>query len=308
MKILVMGAGAVGGYFGACLAAAGSDVIFVARGAHLAAIRDQGLRVESPLGNVHITPAKVTADLASAGTVDVVLFAVKLWDTEEAAERIRPVVGPGTAVVSLQNGVQKDEALRSILGPEAIVGGVSYIAASIARPGVIRHTGKLQKIVFGEYDGKRSARCLALLEECTRAGIEAELSDDIERAIWEKFVFIVGLSATTSAIRLPIGPIRSHPQTRALLLDVMREAVAVGRAGGVHLDPGFAENRLAFCDTISPDMTSSMQVDLERGNRLELRWLSGSVVELGEKRGVPTPANRVLYDTLVLHAEGKRTG
>jgi 2-dehydropantoate 2-reductase len=308
MKILVMGAGAVGGYFGARLAAAGSDVTFVARGAHLAAIRDQGLRIESPLGNVHVKPAKVTDDPTSAGIVDAALFAVKLWDTEEAAERLRPVVAPGTAVISLQNGVQKDEVLRSVLGSEAIVGGVSYIAATIAQPGVIRHTGKLQKIVLGEYDGNRSARCLALLEACKRAGIEAELNDDIERAIWEKFVFIVGLSATTSAIRLPIGPIRSHLETRALLLDVMREAVTVGRAGGVRLDPNFAEDRLAFCDTVSPDMTSSMHMDLERGNRLELRWLSGAVVELGQKRGVPTPANRVLYDTLVLHSEGKGTG
>lgn len=308
MKILVIGAGAVGGYFGVRLAAAGTDVTFVARGAHLAAIRDEGLRVESPLGNAHVRPAKVTDDPTSAGIVDVVLVAVKLWDTEAAAQRIRPVVGPGTAVISLQNGVQKDAVLRSVLGEGAVVGGVCYIAATIAQPGVIRHTGTLQKMVFGEYDANRSARCQALLDACTRAGIEAELSDDIERAIWEKFVAIVGLSATTAAIRLPVGPIRSHPQTRALLLDVMREAVAVGRAGGVRLDPGFAENRLAFWDTVSPAMTSSMHADLERGNRLELRWLSGAVVELGQEKGVPTPANRVLYDTLILHSEGKRPG
>jgi 2-dehydropantoate 2-reductase len=305
MKILVMGAGAVGGYFGARLAAAGSDVTFVARGPHLAAIRDEGLRVESPLGNIHVKPAKVTDDPATAGVVDVVLFAVKLWDTEKAAQSIRPVVRTGTAVISFQNGVQKDAMLRPILGERAIVGGVCYVGATIDQPGVIHHTGKLQKLVFGEYDGMRSARCVALFEACRRAGIEAELSDDIERAIWRKFVSIVGLSATTSAIRLPIGPIRSNPRTRRLLLDVMREAVAVGRAGGVRLDPDFAEDRLAFWDTVSPDMTSSMHADLERGNRLELRWLSGAVVELGQKRGVPTPVNRVLYDTLILHSEGR---
>lgn len=306
MKILVMGAGAVGGYFGGRLAAAGNDVTFVARGAHLASIRDEGLRVESPLGNFHIQPARVTDDPAAAGAVEAVLVAVKLWDTEEAAKRIRPAIGTETAVVSLQNGIQKDEMLRSVLGPKAVVGGVSYVGATIAAPGVIRHTGRLQKIVFGEYDGKRSARCLALLRALTGAGIEAELSDDIERAIWEKFVSIVGLSAATSAIRLPIGPIRSHPRTRRLLLDAMREVVAVGRAGGVRLDPAFAEDRMAFWDKVSPEMTSSMHSDLERGNRLELGWLGGAVVELGERRGVPTPVNRVLYDTLILHTDGKR--
>lgn len=307
MKILVMGAGAVGGYFGGRLAAAGNDVTFVARGAHLAAIRDEGLRVESPLDNIHINPAKVTDDPAVAGVVDAVLVAVKLWDTEEAAKRVRPVIGPDTAVISLQNGIQKDEILRSVLGPKPVVGGVSYVGATIAEAGVIRHTGKLQKIVLGEYDGQRSARCLALLRTLTEARIEAELSADIERAIWEKFVSIVGLSGATSAIRLPIGPIRSNPRTRRLLLDVMREVVAVGRAGGVRLNPNFADDRMAFWDTVSPEMTSSMHSDLERGNRLELRWLGGAVVELGEQRGVPTPVNRVLYEVLILHAEGKRT-
>ena len=305
MKIVVMGAGAVGGYFGARLAAGGSDVSFVARGEHLAAIRRDGLRVESPLGNIHISPAKITDDPATTGVADAVLFAVKLWDTEEAAQRIRPAVGPDTAVISLQNGVQKDSILRPIVGEQAVVGGVSYVGAAIARPGVIRHTGKLQKLVFGEYEGTHSARCQALLEACDRAGIEAEISGDIERSIWEKFVSIVGLSATTAAIRLPIGPIRSHPETRALLLDVMREVVAVGRACGVRLDPGFADNRMTFWDSVSPEMTSSMQTDLERGNRLELPWLSGAVVELGRQKGVPTPANRVLYDTLILHSNGK---
>ncbi len=306
LKVLIMGAGAVGGYFGARLAAAGTDVTFVARGSHLTAIRKEGLRVESPLGDVHVRPAKVIDDPVSVGIVDAVLFAVKLWDTDEAALRIKPIVKPGTAVISLQNGVQKDDVLRLVLGREAVVGGVGYLSSTIAQPGVIRHEGKLQKIILGEYDGKRSARCLALLKAFTRAGIDVELSDDIERAIWEKFIFIVGLSATTSAIRLPIGPIRSHPQARALLLEVMREAVTIGRACGVRLDPGFAETQLALCDSVSPNMTSSMHVDLERGNRLELRWLSGAVVELGQKWGVPTPANRVLYDTLVIHSEGKR--
>jgi 2-dehydropantoate 2-reductase len=305
MKIMIMGSGGVGGYFGARLAAAGSDVTFIARGAHLAAIRDHGLQVESLLGNTEVRPAKVTGDPAGVGTADVIFLAVKLWDTEDAVRRIRPAVGPQTAVISFQNGVLKDDVLRSVLGSAPVMGGVAYIGATIARPGVVRQTGAMQKLLFGEYDGKRSARAEALLDACKRAGIDASISDDIERSIWEKFVFIVGLSAATSAVRLPVGPIRSHPQTRALLLEVMREVVAVGRAGGVRLDPSFADSRLAFCDTLPADMTASMHTDLERGNRLELRWLSGAVVELGEKRGVPTPANRILNDVLVLHAEGK---
>ena len=308
MKIAVMGSGGVGGYFGARLAQAGCDVSFIARGAHLAALRERGLIVESKLGNLSFPKVRATDDPTALGSVDLVLIGVKLWDTEAAVRAIRPIVGPTTAVLSLQNGVQKDDVLRSILGDGPIIGGVCYIAATIAQPGVISHAGTMQKLVFGEYDGRRSARAEALLEACRRGGIDAELSQEIRKAIWEKFVFLVGLSATTTTIRLPIGPIRTHPRTRLFLLDAMREVVAVGRAQGVALSAEYAEDRLAFCDRLPAEMTSSMHNDLERGNRLEVAWLSGGVVELGQAAGVPTPVNRAVSDILALHADGPPEG
>lgn len=305
MKIAVMGSGGVGGYFGARLAEAGCEVGFVARGAHLDAMRREGLRVESALGAAHLANPRVTDDPSTLGKVDLVVFAVKLWDTEAAAERIRPLIGPETAVVSLQNGVQKDDVLRKVLGPEPVMGGVCYIAAVIERPGVIRHTGTMQRLVFGEYDGRRSPRSEAFLEACRRARIDVELSSDVRRAIWEKFVFLVAMSGATAATRMPIGRVRSHPMTRAFLLDLMRETIAVGRAYGVDIDPSFADERLSFFDTLPAETTASMHHDLERGNRLELMWLAGGVVALGEAAGVPTPLNRAVRDVLVLHADGK---
>ena len=300
-----MGSGGVGGYFGARLAQAGCDVAFIARGAHLAALRERGLLVDSKLGNVNLPKVRATDDPTTLESIDLVLIGVKLWDTEATARAVSAIVGPTTAVLSLQNGVQKDDILRRILGIEPILGGVCYIAATIAQPGVISHTGTMQKLVFGEYNGSRSARAEAFFEACQRAGIDVELSEDIRKAIWEKFVFLVGLSATTTTVRLPIGLIRSHPQTRRFLLETMREVVAVGRAQGVALAADYAENRLAFCDGLPAQMTSSMHNDLERGNRLEVAWLSGGVAELGQAAGVLTPINRTVNDILALHAEGK---
>ncbi|MFY9988487.1 MAG: ketopantoate reductase family protein [Chthoniobacterales bacterium] len=294
-----------GGYFGARLAQAGYDVGFMARGAHLAALREHGLVVESQLGNLSLPKVRATDDPATLGSVDLVIISVKLWDTEAAAHVISPIVGPETAVLSLQNGVQKDDVLPRVLGDKPILGGVCYISATIARPGVISHTGTLQKIVFGEYDGQRSARAEAFLEACRRASIDVELSLEIRKAIWQKFVFLVGLSGSTTAIRSPIGPIRKNPRTRSFLLDIMREVVAVGGAQGVALSPEYAEELLAYCDGLPPEMASSMYHDLERGNRLEVDWLSGAVVELGEKVGIPTPLNRAVRDILTLHADGK---
>jgi 2-dehydropantoate 2-reductase len=295
----------VGGYFGARLAQAGCDVAFIARGAHLAALREKGLVVESQLGTTSISKVSATDDPAALGSVDLVIISVKLWDTEAAAHAISPIVGPATAVLSLQNGVQKDDVLRHILGDKAILGGICWISATIARPGVISHTGPVQKIIFGEYDGQRSARAEAFVEACGRAGIDVELSLEIRKAIWEKFVFLVGLSAATTAIRLPIGPIRENPRTRGFLLDVMREVVAVGRAHGVTLSAEYAEDLLPFYDGLPAELVASMYHDLERGNRLEVDWLSGAVVELGQTAGIPAPLNRAVRDILTLHAAGR---
>jgi 2-dehydropantoate 2-reductase len=305
MRIAIMGSGGVGGYFGARLAQGGCDVGFIARGAHLAALREFGLVVESQLGNVSLSKVCATDDPATLGSVDLVIISVKLWDTEAAAHAVSPIVGPATAVLSLQNGVQKDDVLRRILGDRPILGGICYISATIARPGVISHSGTVQKIVFGEYDGKRSARAEAFLEACRGASIDSELSLEIRKAIWEKFVFLVGLSATITAIRLPIGPIRKNPRTRRFLLDIMREVVAVGRAQGVALSAEYAEDLLPFYDGLPMEMAASMYHDLKRGNRLEVDWLSGAVAELGQNAGIPTPLNRAVSAILALHANGR---
>ena len=305
MRIAVMGSGGIGGYFGARLALSGSDVTFIARGRHLAAMHEHGLRIESELGDMHVPDVRATDDPAAIGPVDLVMIAVKLWDTEAAARQVLPLVERGAAAVSFQNGVQKDDVLRGILGSGAVLGGVSYIGASIKEPGVITHHGKMQRLIIGEFDGSRSARTDSFIEACTAAGINAELSSDISRAIWEKFCFLVGHSGATASSRLPIGPIRENPQSRAFLADLIREAAAVGRARGVALPDDFAENRLAFIDTLPGSMSSSMHNDLERGNPLEVPWLSGGVVALGKEVGIPTPCNRAVADILAPHAAGK---
>jgi 2-dehydropantoate 2-reductase len=305
MKIAMMGAGGVGGFFGGRLARAGYDVTFVARGRHLQAMREDGLRIENEAqGDIHIPNVRVTDDPASIGPVDLVVLSVKLWDTEGAARAIAPIVGPGTGVLSLQNGVIKDDILRRHFGAERVMGGVGYVATHISRPGVIKQVGTMQRVIVGEYDGRVSPRARFLHEALVASGVSAELSPDIRRSLWEKYVFLVGLSGATTTMRRPIGAIRGEPRARAFFHDLMRETVAVGRAQGVSLPEGYADERLAFADGLPFDMTSSMHHDLERGNPLEVNWLSGGVVQLGEEAGVPAPANRAVRDILALHAAG----
>jgi 2-dehydropantoate 2-reductase len=236
--------------------------------------------------------------------VDLAIVAVKLWDTEAAARSLKPLIGPHTAVISLQNGVDKDTILERFVDKKNILGGLCYIAASIGGPGLIQHAGKMARITFGEFNRTRSERALAFLKALENAGVTAQLSDDIEREIWEKFVFLGGLSATTTLMRSTIGPIRSDPDTRAVLLDAMDETVRVGIANGVGLDPEYANKGLELCDGVPATMMSSMQIDLSRGNRLELEWLSGAVVRFGKALKVSTPVNRVTYGALKLHING----
>ena len=306
MKIGIMGSGGVGGYYGARLARGGADVTFIARGAHLEAMRRNGIAIEGGPDPIHVPAVNVTSDPGEAGVCDLVVFAVKLWDTEDALRSIRPMVGPGTAIVSFQNGVLKDAYLRAAYDPSQIMGGVTYVATTIDRPGVIKQTGPMQRLIFGEFGGARSARAESFLEACRNGGVNAEIADDIEKEIWQKFVFLLGMSGATATMRSKIGPIRSNPQTRAFFLDLMREVVAVGRAQGVNLDEDYAEQRLKLADEVSPEMTTSMHHDLERGNPLEVRWLAGAVVSLGAKAGVPTPLNRAVHDILALYVEGRR--
>lgn len=305
MRIAIVGAGGVGGYFGGRLAAAGEDVTFVARGRHLAAMRENGLKIVSPRGDAVVTGFRAVETIGEIGTADLVIVGVKLWDTEEVAAQLGPIAKAGAAIVSFQNGVNKDEVLARHVPRSAIIGGLSYIAASISEPGVIGHSGQLQKLVFGEYGGATSARCEAFLAACQKSGFDAEISGSIERLIWEKFVFLVGLSGSTTLFRTTVGPVREDATKRELLLNLMREVVTIGRAKGVPLAETFAAERLAFVDTLPPGMPSSMKVDLERGNRLELPWLSGAVVEYGRQLGIPTPANDHVVAELMPFVNGK---
>ncbi|HUL94166.1 MAG TPA: 2-dehydropantoate 2-reductase [Burkholderiales bacterium] len=305
MKIAMMGSGGVGGFFGGRLAHAGYDVAFIARGAHLAAMRQRGLLIESQAhGDIRIPAVRATDDPATLGPVDLIILSVKLWDTEAAIRQMKPMLKPGTGVLSLQNGVIKDDILRRELGDASVMGGVCYVATTITRPGVILQTGPMQRVVIGEYDSKPSERARLLDEALRKSGVSSELSGDVRRAIWEKYVFLVGLSATTATMRSTIGPIRKNPRTRAFLLEVMREVVAVGRAQGIALPPDYADACLSRADGLPEDMAASMAHDLARGNRLEVEWLSGGVVQLGAAAGVPTPANRAVWDILALYAEG----
>jgi 2-dehydropantoate 2-reductase len=305
MRVVVMGTGGVGGYFGARLAKSGCDVGFVARGRQLAALREGGLRVDSPLGDLSLPSVQASDNPADFGEADVVLFGVKLWDTAEAAQLIRPSIGADTAVVSFQNGVMKDDILKEALGARHVIGGVCYIAATIAEPGVIRHTGTMQKLVFGEYGGAVTPRVERLRDACVKAGIDVEVPPSIERAIWEKFVFLVALSGTTTLARTPIGPIRANERARAFFQDVMDEVVQVARAEGIELPPDYAAQRIAFADQLPATMTSSMHGDLDRGGRLEVEWLSGDVVRRGRRLGIATPCNRAIYDVLSIHSAGR---
>lgn len=302
MKIVMMGSGGVGGYYGARLAQAGHEVVFVARGAHAEAMRAKGLRVKSPLGDAHVRPVRVVAEPAQAGPAEVVVVAVKLWDSAAAARAVAPITS-GFAV-SLQNGVDKDSVLGAVLGRERVVGGVTHIGTVIAEPGVIEHTGKMQRVTLGELGGGRSARVQALVDALKSGGVEAVQSDDILRVTWEKFIFLTALSGLTALTRKPIGAVREHAATRALLHEALRETSAVARAEGVAIDPAFADRQLQMIDGLAPTMLASMAHDLLRGRPLELEWLSGAVVSRGEKLGIPTPAHRAVYAALVLHAKG----
>jgi 2-dehydropantoate 2-reductase len=298
MRIAVVGAGGVGGGYGAALAHAGADVTFIARGAHLAAMKSQGLKVESPRGDTHLEPAQATDDPRSVGPVDFVLFCVKLWDVESAGEHIKPMVGPNTAVIPLQNGIDASERLVPILGKQAVMGGVANISATIAAPGVIRQTGTVLRMVFGELDGTKSPRAEAFAAMCKKAGIDGVLSTNILNDLWMKFILLASNASLMAVTRLPIGKLRDDPDIAALFPVAYQEVVDVGRARGVTLPDNAVELTLNFNRNAPPQLMASMAVDLLRGNRIELPWLSGKVVELGGQLGVPTPVHTLLYATL----------
>jgi 2-dehydropantoate 2-reductase len=310
MRIAMMGTGGVGGYYGVRLAQAGHDVVFIARGAHAEAMRRDGLRVESAYGAAHLQPVDVVADPREAGAVELVVIAVKLWDTDSAARAVLPMLGKATAVLSLQNGVDKDDVIAGIVGPGRLLGGLTYISVVVSAPGVITQTGRMQRVVLGELgelgelDGARSARAEAAGAAFRSAGIDTDVTTDIRRAIWEKFIFLAAHSATTAATRQPIGKVRAHPATRAMLEGALREGMALAAAEGILLGDDFLPGRLAFIDAMAPESRASMAQDLARGNRLELDWLSGAIVRRAERHGLAAPIHRTLYAALALYANG----
>lgn len=304
MKIIFFGAGGIGGYFGARLAASGEDVHFIARGAHLEAIKRDGLRITSQLGDEHVASAQATDDPAECGPGDLVVVAVKLYDTEAAAEAIKPLVGPDTTVVSFQNGVLAGDMFSNVFGRDRVIGGSSSIATQIKEPGVIQHTGTMATLAFGEWDGSESARTGAFFEACKGAGIDVTLSGDIDAVIWSKFVFLSSFSGITCRFRQSLGPIREDPEKKALYTQALEECHAVATAKGINLKPDLVEKRLAFSEGLPAEMTSSMHHDLKAGKRLELPWLSGAVVELGRELGVDTPAHQDFCDALMPYVDG----
>ena len=304
MRIAVIGAGGIGGPYGASLAKAGADVTFVARGAHLAAIRENGLRIEGDRGETHIRPAQATDDIAGIGTVDIVLCCVKLWDLEVVAEQIRAIIGSQTAVIPLQNGVDAAQRLTSILGYDAVMGGMAFVTGAIIAPGLIRQTGTYQRMTFGELDSHVSERGRRLRDLCEAAGFEGVLSPDIMVPVWEKFILLVPLSGLNALTRLPLGKWRDDPDLLALYEGALRETVAVGLAEGVRLRSDIVDKTLAQMRSMPPHHTTSMGNDLIRGNRLELPWFAGKVVELGRRHGIETPVNGFIYAALKPYVNG----
>ncbi|MGA7041140.1 MAG: 2-dehydropantoate 2-reductase [Pseudolabrys sp.] len=305
MRIAAMAAGAVGGYFGARLAAAGHDVFFIARGAHRDAIVKNGLKIESVHGDMHLAKPNVTDDPAEVGPVDIVLFAVKLWDTESAAEAARPLLGPDSRLITVQNGIDSVDRLSAVLGADRVVGGAAYIATVMASPGVIKHTSQFAILRIGRADKKPDAKLSAFVDAGKAAKLDINLSADIQRELWQKFIFLTAMAGSTASLRSTIGPIIADPELREFFHALMEEAFAVGKAKGVALDHAYIDERMNFLvNKIEPGMRASMAHDLERGNRLELDWLAGKVRALGREFGIPTPASDTVYTVLKLHRMG----
>ena len=305
MRMAVMAAGAVGGYFGGRMAAAGHDVTFIARGAHGDAIRRDGLRIESALGDLHLKNLNVTDNPKQVGPVDLALFAVKLWDTETAGEQTRPLVGSSTRVITLQNGVDSVERLAPILGDDVTIGGATYIVTTIAKPGVIRHTGPRAEVRCGRLDRCPDAVLAGYVQQMKAANIEITLTDHMLLDIWKKFVLLSGTSGITASTRQPLGVIRDDADMRAFFYQLMHETIGVGRAAGVEFPPGFAAELDRWVTSFPPTMKASMANDLEAGRRLELDWLAGKVVALGRKYGIATPGHEAVYAILKPYRMGR---
>jgi 2-dehydropantoate 2-reductase len=306
MRIAVVGAGGVGGYFGGRLAETGADVTFLARGAHLDALRTRGLRIISPNGNAHVPTVNATDDPAAIHGADAVLFAVKLYDAEAAATLLPQIVkhgGAETVVIPLQNGVEGVDIVSRAVGLEHTAGGTCYVSAVIAEPGVIKHTA-MDHLLFGELDRIRSARLSRLLEGCRAASFQSTLSDDIQADIWTKFVRLSVLAGMTTVTRAPLGVTINDPDLLTMLKQALAEGMAVAHAKGIQVPSSPGDDVVKTYKALPPQTKSSMLEDLERGRRLELRWLSGAVVRIGRELGVPTPVHEFINAVLKPHANG----
>jgi 2-dehydropantoate 2-reductase len=303
MRIVVMGAGGTGGYFGSKLARGGADVTFVARGAHLAAIRAHGLRVVSAIEGESVVKVEAVERVDGLPPADMVLFCVKSFDTESAARAIQPVVAAHTGVLSIQNGVDNEDTLAEILGAGHVLGGVAQVFATIAGPGVINHV-LLGRILLGEMDGSDSDRMREFLRACDRAGIPAEPSDDIVRTLWEKYVYLAAQSGMTALTRAPAGVIRALPETRAMYRRIVDEMIALAGAAGVRLASDYGDRCMGILDAVGANAYSSLHHDLVHGKRIEVEALQGHAVRLGERLGVPTPTLRDVYAALRPHRDG----
>jgi 2-dehydropantoate 2-reductase len=303
MRVAIMGSGGVGGYVGAWLQQAGQDVVFIARGAHLAAMQQGGLRIEHPQLPLQLPTVQATGDPASVGPVDLIIFAVKLFDTQAAVRSMAPLIGPATRVLTLQNGIDSVAMIRQDAPTATVLGGVIYVSAVIDQPGVIRSPGGFHAIVADRADGDPVMAELAQATEGL-AGLDLKLSDQATQTIWEKFVALTAVSGSTSLLRARMGAILGHPETALFQRQLVDETIAVAQACGVPMRPELGDEAMGRMAQMPPHFRSSMSEDLERGNRLELSWLSGRVHQLGLEHGVPTPAHTAVYRGLVLWEQG----
>jgi 2-dehydropantoate 2-reductase len=298
MRIAIMGSGGVGGYYGGLLAAAGQEVTFIARGAHLAAIRDKGLQIKSVHGDFTVSPAKATDRPGEIGPVELVIVATKTYHTDEAAQAIKPLIGADTLVISLQNGIDAAERIGSVVGMERIIGGATWLSAALEAPGRIGQYSQFRRIALGEMDGRITSRAQAVASVLATIPAVIELVPNIKQLLWTKFVFIAAISALGGLTRVAIGEYRQVPEAREVLAEAMAEVVAVAKARGVSPDADIIPKTLAFIDASAPDIRPSMQRDLEAGRTSEVESLIGVVVRLGKEHGVPTPVMRLAYALL----------
>lgn len=299
MRIAVIGTGGVGGYYGGLLACQGHDVTFLARGAHLEAMRQNGLQIKSIHGDFTVSPAQATDSPSQIGPVDLVLFCVKTYDTERTARSIEPIITDKTLVLSLQNGVDAAERIGEIIGQEHLLGGATWISSAIESPGVIKQVSQFRRIAFGPLDGRLTTRHHTLFEAFQQTGIDVELSDNIQKVLWSKFVFISAASSVGGLTRLAMGEYRHISETRAMIRRLMGEVEAVARGQGVDLDRDVVEKSLAFMDAAAPHIRASMQVDVEAGRVFELESMIGVIGRKGREFNVPTPTADVIYASLL---------